>query len=268
MRAGSQRSKSRSGPLVWPILLVVIGGALLVSNFLLIGDFRILDLWPALLVVIGAYILLRGDLLPDQDHQPFAITRGRVEAATLQIDAGEIDVALYRLPRQQGERLIAGQFARQSRPILEGDAQHAHLKLLRWQTPWLAFADWEMGLSTELPWRVYATSHLGQIVVDMSDVIVHSLALDTGVGDIRLVLPHEAFEPIVVRSTLGDIHITAPDGCRAQVRVRGGRFFGVQADENRYIRDADAPIYMAFGHETAPVVKVVVEGTFGNLYLS
>lgn len=270
MSARRSRPKNRRGPLIWPALLVMIGGVLLLSNFLLLGNFDVIGLWPLLLVVLGLQILLRGDLTPDQDQQSFGITRGQVEAATLEIHSGEIDVSMQGLQNQQSERLIAGQFARQSRPVLEGDAQHAHLKLQRWQTPWLSFADWDMGLSSELPWRIVASSYLGQITLDMSDLIIHSAEAHSGVGDLHITLPSESFETIITQSTLGDIHIITPPNCNARIQVRGGRFFSVQCDNNRYTTSESEPnLYLAQSNEDLrPQIRVIVDGTFGNLYLS
>ncbi|MEO1290021.1 MAG: DUF5668 domain-containing protein, partial [Chloroflexota bacterium] len=169
-----ERSLGSNSSPIWSFILIILGVLLLLSNFFLLGDFDIVDLWPILLVVVGAQVLLRGDILPSQAFRTFGITRGSIESATLEINAGEIDVAIRALQTRNTERLIAGQFANQARPELDVRDVHAMLTLERSQTPWLSFADWEMGLSQDLPWQIVASTNFGQVTADLNNVIVQN----------------------------------------------------------------------------------------------
>jgi hypothetical protein len=249
---------------MWPLLLTAVGIVLLLHNFLLLGDFKIVDLWPLLLVVAGAQILLRGDLVPSWEGRAFGITRGSVESATLEISSGEIDVELRGLQREG--RLIAGQYASQSRPALRVVDSHAHLKMQRASTRWLSFADWQIGLARDLPWQILGTAYLGQFNVDLTDLIVHEALIATGIGDIRLVCPFEAFAPIRLRSALGNLHVITPPGGNTQITVSGWRM-RVRADENRYTFQ-DGVYVSRNASEDAPLVEIYLEGTFGDAYLS
>jgi hypothetical protein len=265
----SQSSSHRyKGPLIWPLALVIIGGLLLVGNFLLLEEFNILDLWPLLLVILGAQVLLRGDLVPDDAARPFGITRGSVESATLEINAGEIDVDIADMP-DNTERLIAGQYAADSRPALDVDNLHAHLMMQRSDTPWLSFADWQMQLSPYLPWQLVMSSSFGQVTLDLQALIIQNALVSTGVGDIHMVAPYEAFEALYCHSTLGSVYLTTPPGFNVRVSVEGGRFFGVQVDETRYdVADDDETVFYSLDpDDDAPMVDIVVRGTFGDVYL-
>ena len=101
-------------------------------------------------------ILLRGDFVPSDEARSFGITRGSVESAALEISAGEIDVQAYALQREG--RLIAGQYAANSRPTLDVQETHANLKMDRAATPWLSFADWRVALARDLPWSLFVTT--------------------------------------------------------------------------------------------------------------
>lgn len=254
------------GPWLWPLALAAVGVLLLLNNFLLLADFNVTALWPLLLVVAGAQILLRGDLVPSEETRTFGITRGSVEAATLEISAGEIDIEIRALQREG--RLIAGQYAAGARPAMSVSDTHAHIKMDRAATPWLSFANWEMGLARDLPWQILVSTHLGQVNLDLSGLIVQNVVAATGIGDIRLVCPAEALGPLQLRSALGNIQIATPPGCRAQVSVNGGRMFGVHADEHRYVQ-AEKNVFVARdAGETAPLVEIDVSGTFGDVYLA
>ena len=260
-----QARRSR-GPWLWPLLLAVVGVILLLDNFLLLGGFDAALLWPVVLVILGAQILLRGDLLPGTQHQTFGITRGSVEAGILEISAGEIDVNVRAL--QRPGRLIAGQYAAQSRPQMQVHETLAHIKMARSATPWLSFSNWEMGLAKDLPWQFFITTHLGQVNIDLSEIIAENATIATGFGDIRVICPYETLNTLVLRSTLGNIQVVAPYGYRVQITAHEGTFFGVHVDADRY-EQIEPGVYLAYDAEAdAPLVEIELNGTFGDAYLA
>lgn len=266
MRADSDRAQARS-PLILPLALVIIGGLLLLSNFYILENINLINLSPLLLVLLGTSLLLRGDWLPDQEFRPFGITRGSIESVTLDIDAGGIDVFIGALQTANSERLIAGQYARQSLPDLEVQDVHAVLRMQRSQTPLLSYVNWEMGLSRDLPWQILMSSHIGQVTIDLSHVIVQNGLIHTGIGDIHLTAPSELFETLYLRSIFGNIVITCPESYAVRVFVEAGRFFNVTIDESRY-QQADDGSYHSQDHDEHSVpIDIVVSGTFGNAYL-
>jgi hypothetical protein len=254
------------GPWLWPLVLAVIGVLLLLDNFLLLGDFNLTLLWPLILVAVGAQVLLQGDFIPMRQGKTFGITRGSVEAAALEISAGEIDVNVRSL-RREG-RLIAGQFAADSRPVMQVQDTQAYIKMDRAATPWLSFADWEMGLARDIPWQVFISTHLGQVHLDLSELIVQDVGIGTGFGDIRLTCPYECLGSIHLHSTLGTAQIITPHGYQVRITAHENAFFGVHADSNRYMQ-VEPGIYSALdADESAPLVEIHVSGTFGDAYLA
>lgn len=260
--------KVSKGPVILPLFLVVVAGLLLLSNFLLLGDFNIVDLWPLLLVVIGAYMLVRGDFVVSDDSYQFRLTRGSVESATVEINSGEIDVYIGAAPKGNPDRLILGQYAPQSRPALDVEEDnHANLRFARHQTPWLSFADWDLSLSRDLPWQIVASTYVGQVTADMSNLIIQNALFATGMSDIQVVLPREAFETIYARSLAGTIKVTVPSGIHARITIEGGRFFGVSLDENRF-NEVEPGVFVTRNTYNLPTVDVVVSGTFGDAFIS
>jgi hypothetical protein len=169
---------------------------------------------------------------------------------------------------QQEGRLIAGQFASNARPALRVNETHTYLKMDRASTPWLSFADWEMGLARDLPWQILISTHLGQVNVDLSGLIIQEVGIGTGFGDIRLVAPLEALDEIKIRSTLGNIHVITPVGHRTRIIVETGRLFKVHADKRRYA-ETETGIFEAYdAEENVPQVVIHVNGTFGDAYLT
>ncbi|MBZ0294457.1 MAG: hypothetical protein K8L99_17975 [Anaerolineae bacterium] len=260
------QTRRSPGPWLWPLGLAVVGVLLLLDNFLLLGDFNAFLLWPLVLVVVGAQILLKGDFLPHNTGQTFGITRGSVETATLEISAGAIDVQIRALQREG--RLIAGQYAAQSRPQMQVDGLRAFLKLDRAATPWVSFSDWAMGLAVDLPWQILISTHVGQVNLDLSHVIVESTAISTGIGDIRFVCPAEVLGEIHLRSTLGNIQFITPEGVNTHIMVNGSRFLGIHADENRYTQPEPGVFEPHDVDPTLPFINIYLSGTFGDIYLA
>lgn len=265
MAQKEKRTKIIAFPMLWASLIAGVGVILLLSNFGLLGDFNVVALLPLLLVIAGAQILLRGDFIPNADTRDFGITRGSVESATLEISSGTVDVDILALQREG--RLIAGQFAVNSRPMLDVRDTYAHLKLFRSKTPWWSFADWKIALAQDLPWQILLTTHLGQATLDLSQVIVHDVVVGTGLGDIRLVCPKEAFNPLFVRSTFGNIHIT-PLGYRAKIVAKETRLFTVKFDTSRYDNPQKGVYLAQVEDENAPIIEIQVSGSFGDVYLT
>lgn len=260
------RARGSRGLWIGSLALLALGIVLLLNNFLLLSGFNVLSLWPLLLVILGALILLRGDILPGSEARTFGITRGSVESATLEVSAGEIDVVARALQREG--RLIAGQYAFDSRPELSVQDTHTTLRMDRAATPWLSFANWEVALARDLPWGLYVSTSLGQIDLDLRGLILHKAVLASGIGDIRLVCPQEAFEPIIVRSSLGSIRVLTPPGSNAQIVVQGSRLFRVHVDEARYEQPESGLYVSRNADENAPPIQIYVGGTFGDAYLS
>ncbi|MEO1288333.1 MAG: hypothetical protein AAFV93_11235 [Chloroflexota bacterium] len=102
----------------------------------------------------------------------------------------------------------------------------------------------------------------------MNNVIVQNALINTGIGDIHLVSPSEAFEPLYVRSLLGSITILTPLEHRVRISVEGGRFFGVTVNDDRY-EEIEAGVYLSRdANDDYPLIDIVVTGTFGDTYLS
>lgn len=259
-------AKGSRGLVFGSIALILLGVILLLNNFLLITNFNITALLPLVLVLVGMIILLRGDFVVSKATKAFGITRGSVESGILEISAGAIDVSISAMEREG--RLIAGQYAYDSRPQLAVDGTEAHLRFDRAATPWLSFSDWKMEIARDLPWSVYASASLGNLSLDCSGLIISKVKLGTGIGSIRFVCPQEAFEPLYLRSTLGNIRVLTPVGVRVRIIAKGAKSFGVRVDDTRYERLEDGSYISREANLENAEIELQVNGTFGDLYLA
>lgn len=250
---------------VWPLVLIIAGILLLLRNYLLL-DFDVWQLWPFVLIVLGVQIALGGDP-GNRAAQSFRVSRGSVEAATLQASSGDVDIRVNALEGQEG-RLIAGQYTANSRPELATQDNRAIITMQRGKTWFLSLADWEIDLATDLPWEILASTYLGEISGDLRGLIIDRAHFATGLGDIRLITPDRPAGPLVFRSTLGNIHLTVPAGMEASLTIQAGPLFTVKIEDARW-RSNGNRCYVTAGYASAvEPLDLVVVGTFGGLTLS
>lgn len=258
--------KDARGPVILPILLTITGILVLLDNFLFLEQINMIALLPLLLVVAGLGLLLRGDFIPDESSRTFGITRGSVESALVEVSAGEIDVQIGELNREG--RLIAGRYAANARPALTVDETHTHLRFNRSETTWSAFADWELALTTDLPWEILVSTHLGHVKADLSGLIVEQSTIATGFGDIYITCPQETLADLHLQSTVGNVQFVTPLGYKARIAIYASRFVTINVDDRRYAQ-VEANRYIAKdANPDAPLVDVQIHGTFGDIYLA
>jgi hypothetical protein len=250
---------------IWPVILILAGILLLLQNYLLL-EFDVRQLWPLLLVFLGIQAILSGGLSLSRAGQNFGITRGSVEAGTLRVNSGELDLRLQLLQREG--RLIAGQYTARSRPQLEAEGNRAVLTMLRSRTWLLSLADWDLGLAGDLPWNLLLSSFLGQVDLDLRGLIVDAARISTGIGDLRVIGPDSAAGPITLQSTLGDIYLTVPPEMPAAVTVLAGPLFDVRVLDSRWQPDGEQRYVTPDYAKSIEPLEFAVQGTTGSLYLS
>ena len=259
-------------PLLWALMVMAGGVALLLDNFLLV-DLELAPYWPILLVLAGLLVLVRGDIAPSWGAHTFGITRGSVESAAIEIESGEIDVQLQAL-RKSG-RLVAGQYTARSRPGLAVRNNRARLTLHRGQTWWLSLADWDVGLAHDLPWEILMSSYLGRLDADLRGIQVERAIIASGLGDVSLACPARCRGELVARSSFGDVRVSVPPRSTAVVRVQTGPFGRVRTDAGRFTEitpgvyaSGDHPDLDAEGLETHADLTITAATVFGTIYLS
>ncbi len=265
-------TSTKRTPLLWPLVLMAGGVALLLDNFWLV-DLDLAPYWPILLVLVGLLILVRGDFAPSWGAHTFGITRGSVESAAIEIESGEIDVQLQAL-RKSG-RLIAGQYTARSRPGLAVRNNRARLTMHRGQTWWLSLADWDVGLAHDLPWEILMSSHLGRLDADLRGIEIERAYVSSGLGDVSVACPVRCRGELVARSSFGDVRVSVPPRRTAIVRVQSGPFGRVRADAARYTEIApglyatgDHPGQDAEELQARADLTITAATVFGTIHLS
>lgn len=222
----------------WPIVWIVVGIALLASTTGRLGQpplDLIAEWWPILLVVLGVWFLI-GAVLPfgGGPIERLAVPLGGAGEAAVRIKfgAGELTAG-----RSAPGNLVDGSFAG---GVVRKDLGAGGIELSQDTTfgmPWLdRRSDWVIGLTGEVPLDLRLDTGAARATLDLTDLRVRSLDLQTGASETRIRLPRAAGATTVRAQTgAASLVIEVPDG--VAVRIRSRMALGSsQIDERRFPR--------------------------------
>ena len=105
----------------------------------------------------------------------------------------------------------------------------------RYGLPWLdRRSDWNVGLTAEVPLDLKVDAGASRAVLDLSELRVRSLELQTGASETRILLPRAA-GTTTVRAQAGAASLTieVPNGVAARIRTRMA-LGSAQIDQSRF----------------------------------
>jgi hypothetical protein len=124
--------------------------------------------------------------------------------------------------------------------------------------------DWSFGLNGEVPLSLDLQTGASDARLDLSDLRVSDLRLQTGASATRLTLPANAGQTRAeVHSGAASVSIRVPEGVAARIRIKSG-MAGIAVDRGRFPRTGDT--YQSPDYETAPNrVDLYVETGVGSV---
>ena len=220
----------------WPLILIAIGIDIIFGDRSILGTVLSALLVLAILVVIvGATFF--ADQLPfltnlaeDTPWQKAQVEHalGEFEAAEIFIDFVSPPGNIYAL--EDSDYLIQGELAYQGELVFEvkGRGSTADVTLdsrftgtsIGFQT--VPHADWEIGLTPEIPLELTLDTGSGSCLFDLSDLILEDLFLDSGSGSIQLILPEGQSFDFVLDSGSGSVRIDLPEDTGVRVTLDSG----------------------------------------------
>jgi hypothetical protein len=205
----------------WPLVWIVVGGLLLASTTgnLGAGPLELVgEWWPAVAIALGAWFLV-GAFMPRPGPNELLVVpvNGLTQAAVrIRFGAGELSTT-----RAQPGDLVDGRF---EGGVLVHRAGHG-IELEQDMTfgiPWLDHAsNWAVGLSGEIPLDLRVETGAARAHLDLSELQVRSLDLQTGASETRVRLPRNAGATSIRAETgMAALVIEVPDGVGAKIRGR------------------------------------------------
>ena len=220
----------------WPLVLVAIGIDVIFGQRSTLGAILSAMLVLAVLAVIAGAVFF-ADQLPMisrfAEDTPWETAHvehvlGDFEAAEIFIDYTSLPGNLYAL--KDSTYLIEGDLAYRGELVFEVDQRGSTADITldsRYTGTWTSFqssphAEWEIGLTPEIPLEISLDSGSGSCVFDLSGLMVENLFLDSGSGSIQIFLPEDQSFDFRLDSGSGSLRIDLPEGTGVRVVLDSG----------------------------------------------
>lgn len=252
--------------LTWPVVWILIGVVLLLSTTGQLGEGPaelIVEWWPVLLIGLGIWFVV-GAVVPARGGptETLSLPLGSTTEAQVGIRFGAGNLTTR---PAAGGSLVDGEFRGGVIHRVLGPGQAELSQDTRYGLPWLNHAStWTVGLTAAVPLDLRVDAGASRAVLDLRDLRVRSLELQTGASETRVLLP-KAAGATTVRAQAGAASLTfeVPPGVAARIRTRLA-LGSAQIDQSRF--PASSGGYESPDFATATNrVEIDVEGGLGSV---
>ncbi len=262
--------KTRS--LFWGSLFIGAGVLLLLNNLGILNINVWQLIWPTFIIAMGVWTLLaatRGADALEMEELSLPLEGTKQGKMTLSFGAGQVKVTGNTSPNE----LLKGSFAGgvNSSSKNDGEFTKIHLKpstedFILNIMPWTWGArEWDFGLSKEVDWQLHFEMGASDTQVDLTELRVTDLEVDTGASNTKIILPANAGQTHVdLSGGAASILFEVPEGVAARIQVDSG-LASIDIDKERFPRVGD--FYKSADYETA-ANKVDINADFGAGSLS
>jgi hypothetical protein len=243
----------RRGGLFWGIILLLVGLLLLLSNLGVIAVDIWSAIWAVLLIVVGLGILLSGG--PGTGGEQVTIPLEGATGASLRVrhGAGRLRVG----PAADPEVLVGGTFGGglDYRTRLIGDELDVEMSPPGFPhviTPWNWGQEglgWRIGLNSDVPLSLVFETGASEAHLDLSELRVTNLQLETGASSVSVTLPAGADHTRArIEAGAASVSVRVPPEVAARVRFEGG-LASISVDQGRFPRTQG--VYQSPDYDTA-----------------
>lgn len=260
----------RNSGLFWGIILLIVGLLLLFSNLGIITIEIWSAIWAVLLIVVGVGILW--SVISGTDAQGHEVTIPLEGASRARIrvvhGAGRLRVEAGAAP----DALVEGTFGggldhRVERKGDELDLEMSPPGFLTMLAPWNWRRDglgWLLRFNGDIPLSLVFKTGASDARLDLSELRVSKLELETGASSLRVTLPARGGHTQArIEAGAASVSVRIPPEVAARVRVEGG-LASIEVDQARFPRTGR--FYQSPDYETADNrVDLGIEAGVGSL---
>ena len=234
----------RTNRIVWAILLVALGFLFLANNlgFINVNVWGLI--WPVFLILMGISFLIgtsRGS--SDVVYEEESIALNDAEAATVRVKHGAGSLVID--SSADTGTLASGTFAygldarvkqvgTQLDVVMQPKVPVFPDVIFPWN--WISGKgfQWEFGFTKEIPLNLIFETGAAEANIDLTDLLVKDLKLNTGASSTDLKLPARAgLTNLKMEAGAASVKIHVPDGVAARVEASAG-LASVSVDQNRF----------------------------------
>jgi len=209
----------------WGLLLIGIAGLLLLKQFGIIENFPGY-LWVLMMFLVGVWLIVSAlTRSTDGPLERISISHSGASQARIKLDhgAGRLNVHAGAAPGN----LLEGECTPGTlvKTTTEGDLQKVKIKSASDFWAWAPGEghNWDLALAKDIPLILDIDSGANTSVLDLHDLQVTELDLDTGASTTDITLPASAgLTRVNVDAGAATVRIVVPQGVAAQIRIQSG----------------------------------------------
>lgn len=250
----------------WPIVWIGVGVLLLLSTTgqLGTGPGELIEQgWPWLLVALGVWFLI-GAVVPGgskpQEQLVVPLRAAPQASVRIKFGAGTLTTGIAALGALVDGEFRGGVVHREPGPgVVELEQDTA------WGMPWLNHeSSWTIGLTGEIPLDLRLEGGASRTRLDLGDTKLRRLELKTGASETTVILPRAAgVTDVRAEAGAASLTFTVPTGVAARITSKMG-LGSSQVDESRFLRMGDG--YQSTDYATAENrVDLDIQGGVGSV---
>jgi hypothetical protein len=242
----------RRGGVFWGLVLIALGILLWIAMALQLNVWGLVA--PAALIFLGLWTLLATPRRRRFQEATIALEGAEQAQIRLKHGAGELTVKAGTGPTS----LLSGSFSggasitsNRSAGALEIEISPPAGRAGMWLSGgWAARGmDWDILLNPDVTTSLTVESGASRIELDLEEMQLEALSLQTGASSARVILPSQAGSSRVsIDSGMAAVSVWAPEGVAAQIHAEGG-LAAISVDEQRFPRQGR--IYRSADYDTA-----------------
>jgi len=246
----------RRNQLFWGVVLLLVGGLMLANEMgiKLPNGMSLMELfWPLLLIFGGIWVLVGVFFRGKVEVQNTSIDLQGANSASLKIShgAGELNIHSGANPNELAHGSFAGGV--EQKATRSGDRLEVRIRPAKDVMDFPFFGprtqlDWDIALNAQIPTALRLNVGANKSMLDLRDMNITDLKLETGASDTRLTLPARGRFQADFDLGAASLEVIVPDGLSARIRASLGAA-GLTIDESRFPRTGS--YYQSPDYDTA-----------------
>jgi hypothetical protein len=234
----------RRNQLFWGVVLLLVGGLMLANEMgiRLPNGMSLTELfWPLLFIFGGAWVLIGVFLRGNVEVHNASIDLQGANSASIKINHGAGELKIH--SGANSSELVHGSFAGglDHKAARNGDRLDVKMRPAKDVMDFPFFGprtqlDWDVALNTEIPTALTLNVGANKAMLDLRDMQITDLKLETGASETRITLPARGRFTADFDLGAASLEITIPDGLSARIRASLGAV-EMKVDESRFPRN-------------------------------
>ena len=261
----------KKSALFFGTIIVLLGVVLLGVNLGVVTGHVWRYFWPLVLVLLGLWFIVgpavwKGNL--ETVERSIPTMNDSSAEITLNYGAGRLNIG----PSSNPQNLVSGTFVGGITEELHRDGGKARLTL---NTPTESMfpgywgqghkgINWDVSLTRDIPLQLHLHTGACEAKLDLSDLKVTDLTIETGASATDVRLPQNAgMTRVVMKSGAADIKLHVPQGVAASIRESSG-LSGIKVNTARFVQNGHT--YLSADYDSAAnKVEISYEGGVGSV---